>query len=88
MAFALSLSAKAWGITLPVVLLILDIYPLGRSITQGRFADWTPRSRQLYAYPLRRLVLEKVPFFALAVIFATTAYLAQKAVAISGVDGR
>lgn len=82
MAFALSLSAKAWGITLPVVLLILDIYPLGRLIRQGRFADWAPRSRQLAAYPLRRLVFEKVPFFALAVVFATTAYLAQKAVAM------
>ncbi len=34
--FALSLGAKAWGITLPVALLILDIYPLRRFRTAIR----------------------------------------------------
>jgi tetratricopeptide (TPR) repeat protein len=35
-AFALSLLSKAWGITLPVVLVILDLYPLRRLPGGGR----------------------------------------------------
>lgn len=60
-AFALSLLSKAWGITLPVVLLLLDRYPLGR---------WSSENR-------RRLLLEKVPFLLLAAGAAVAAVLAQ-----------
>jgi hypothetical protein len=34
--FLLSLLAKAWAITLPVVLLVLDVYPLARRENRGR----------------------------------------------------
>lgn len=81
-AFALSLLSKAWGITLPLVLLLLDIYPLGRWGASGRLAKYIPNNVQCSAFSLRRLVVEKVPFFLLAVTFATTAYFAQKAVAM------
>jgi tetratricopeptide (TPR) repeat protein len=49
--FALSLLAKAWGMTLPAVLLLLDVYPL------RRFPDGRGR---------RVLLLEKVPYALLA----------------------
>src|SRR5213594_3953589 len=41
--FLLSLLAKAWGITLPLVLLALDVYPLRRLV--GR-SDVVPRLRE------------------------------------------
>jgi len=50
--FLLSLLSKAWGMTLPVVLVMLDVYPLRRLTT------WR-------ALP-RRLWIEKIPFLALA----------------------
>ncbi|MBE7415127.1 MAG: hypothetical protein HS130_07835 [Deltaproteobacteria bacterium] len=48
--FVLSLLSKPMTVTMPLVLLILDFYPLERSRTDG----W------------KRLVLEKAPFFALS----------------------
>jgi hypothetical protein len=50
-AFAASLLSKALGIMLPFLLLALDVYPLRR---------FTPEFR-------RRVLLEKLPFFALAI---------------------
>lgn len=58
-----SLFAKAWGIVLPAVLVVLDFHPLGR-------AGLGPRA-------LWRSVLEKLPFFALAAVFAWIAARAQ-----------
>jgi len=51
--FALSLLAKAWGMTFFVVLLILDWYPLAR-------VPW-PSKAWLVA-PVRRVLIEKTPF--------------------------
>lgn len=65
--FLCSLLSKAWGITLPALLLVLDVYPLkrlkGASFRSGEFT---------------RLLLEKTPFFLLSGIFALLAFLAQK----------
>jgi len=72
--FALSLLSKAWGITLPAVLLVLDVYPLRRA---ARDAD----GRAAPAW--RRLVLEKAPFVVLAGLCAMLAFLAQKQSAMS-----
>ena len=58
---ALSLFAKAWGIVLPVVLLVVDTWPLGR-LRRGRVAA---------------LLAEKAPLFALSFAFATLAAWAQ-----------
>lgn len=57
LAALLSLLAKPWAITLPAVLLTLDVYPLGR---------WREG-----AGPRRRLavLLEKLPFAGLAILF-------------------
>lgn len=64
---ALSLLSKAWGITLPAVMLLLDWHPLRRI---GREAGWTsPRAA--------RALLEKFPFVLLAVSFAVQAKTAQ-----------
>lgn len=60
-ATALSLLGKAWAITLPVVLLILDAWPL------RRFGRERPGP----------VLLEKLPFAALAVLVAVATRLAQ-----------
>jgi protein O-mannosyl-transferase len=50
--FVLSLLSKAWGMTLPFVLLALDVYPLQRCAAQRN--------------TVRRLLFEKLPFLVLA----------------------
>ncbi len=60
LALALGLCAKAMLVTLPLVLLVLDRWPLERA-----------RSR--------RLVLEKLPFFALSAAFAALTVVTQRA---------
>ncbi len=61
---ALSLLAKASAMTLPLVLLVLDVYPLRRR------RDRTVRRR--------RLLLEKLPFLILATLAAMRALIAQE----------
>jgi tetratricopeptide (TPR) repeat protein len=61
--FALALLSKALCMTLPVVLLVLDIYPL----------------RRLARTPLGALLAEKIPFLALALGAALVAIRAQQA---------
>ncbi len=65
--FALSLMSKPMAITLPLVLLILDFYPL------GRFHD---------AFTNFRVVAEKLPFFALSIVSAALTIWAQRTGAI------
>jgi len=66
--YGLSLLAKAIGMTLPIVLLLLDIYPLGR--LGGAPGTWfAPGSRKVW--------FEKVPFFILAAAATAIAPLAQ-----------
>ena len=59
--FALSLLAKPMLVTLPFCLLLLDVWPLARSAREG----W------------RRLVLEKLPLFALSAGSCVLTWLAQ-----------
>ena len=61
--FLLSLLSKAWGITLPLVLMLIDIYPLRRL-----------RLARLQLAPL----VEKIPYWLLALAIAAMAFLAQK----------
>lgn len=58
----LSLLSKAWGMTLPVVLLAIDAYPMRR---------WIPGRR-------RAVILEKLPYLALALGAAILAAKAQE----------
>jgi tetratricopeptide (TPR) repeat protein len=60
--FALGLMSKPMVVTLPAVLLLLDWWPLGR---------WSRPN-------LKRLLVEKIPFFALSAGAAAVTFLAQK----------
>jgi hypothetical protein len=74
-AFALGLMAKPMLVTLPAVLLLLDVWPLGR----------TGVTRLLR--PRRALVLEKLPLFALAAVSSVMTFLVQRrGGAVSTVD--
>ncbi len=59
--FVLSLLSKPMAVTLPVVLLILDYYPLQRTR-----AGWP------------RLIIEKIPLFALSAVSAAVTLITQK----------
>jgi tetratricopeptide (TPR) repeat protein len=63
-AFAASLLSKALSITLPALLLILDVYPLGR---------FRPGTR-------RRVLLEKLPYILLSCLDAGAMLLAMRAI--------
>lgn len=68
-SFVLSLSAKASAISLPLVLLLLDVYPLGR--LPGTLRSWfTPEAK--------KILWEKLPYAALAIMFAIIAIFAQQ----------
>ena len=69
-AHLLSLMAKATAITLPLVLLIMDIYPLQR--LRGAVRSWFDKDS-------RRVLGEKLPFLLLSVIFGMAALWAQHA---------
>ncbi len=64
--FVLSFLSKAWGITLPVVLLILDVYPLRR---------W--QSGVSFSANFRKLVVEKIPFALVSIGVDYVAYRGQ-----------
>jgi protein O-mannosyl-transferase len=68
-AHALSLFSKATAITVPIVLLLLDIYPLKR--LPLRFSTW-------FKPAARSVLREKLPFFCLAVLFGLIALAAQQ----------
>jgi tetratricopeptide (TPR) repeat protein len=64
--FALGLMSKPMLVTWPFVMLLLDYWPLKRfPISDFRF-------------PIFRLVVEKLPFFALAAVMSTVTYITQK----------
>src|SRR5262249_20165022 len=64
LAFALSLLAKPMLVTLPCLLLLLDYWPLERFRPGGRPTETGTAARFAPATP-GRLVLEKLPLFAL-----------------------
>jgi tetratricopeptide (TPR) repeat protein len=66
--YCLSLLAKASGISLPIILILLDLYPLRR--LPMSIAEWFRR-------PLGGIWREKIPFFLLAMLFGVVALLAQ-----------
>ena len=76
--FALGLMTKPMLVSLPLVLLLLDFWPLQRARS---FEARLPAKSELaegHRLPLARLVLEKVPFFVLASISCVVTYLVQK----------
>lgn len=69
--FAAALASKPMVITLPFVLLLLDYWPL------NRVDIYSQKSRSISAW--RRLMLKKLPLFALSVASAVITVVAQQA---------
>ena len=86
--YTLGLMAKPMLVTLPVILLLLDYWPLRRlqvtgcglqvSDAEGRLPVRKSESLISSALGARRLVLEKAPLLALAAAFSVIAYIAEK----------
>lgn len=88
--FGLSLLAKQTLVTLPFLLLLLDFWPLRRLSTQTiplqpapesespSIADRRENGPNISPAMVFRLVTEKLPFFALTIVFVTTVYCAQQ----------
>jgi hypothetical protein len=84
-AFVLGLMAKPMLVTLPLVLLLLDYWPLGRF--RSDYSTCTPGDKEQTGLPFRsslpinnilRLLLEKVPFLLLSVVSSFVTIYAQK----------
>jgi tetratricopeptide (TPR) repeat protein len=71
--FALGLMAKPMLVTLPFVLLLLDYWPLGRLAPGSDDNSWPTAGRQAL-----RLVIEKLPLFALAAVSCLVTALVQR----------
>jgi tetratricopeptide (TPR) repeat protein len=72
--FVLALASKPMAVTLPFLLLLLDYWPLQRIV------GWINVSRRLSTpqQPVRRLLLEKLPLFALSAASSVVTVWAQK----------
>jgi len=76
--FALGLMSKSMLVTLPVILLLLDFWPLGRF---GSSASGGPTGEPASPVPagsLGRLALEKWPFFLMAASSGVMTFVAQR----------
>lgn len=74
--FVLGLMSKAMLVTLPFALLLMDVWPLQRlDLSAARW--WTD---------IQRLIVEKLPLFALAAAVSCAACLAQAGAVITRVD--
>ncbi len=73
-AFTAGLLAKPMLVTLPVVLLLLDYWPLGRLSAAGAGVEAEGAARPV---PLVRLVLEKLPLLAIALAVSAITIYAQ-----------
>jgi tetratricopeptide (TPR) repeat protein len=65
-AFVCGLMAKPMVVTLPLVLLLLDVWPLKRLSVAGTWKSWLP------------LVREKLPLFVVGLAFGAVTFLAQR----------
>jgi tetratricopeptide (TPR) repeat protein len=86
--FALGLMAKPMLVTLPLLLLLLDVWPLRRVTTEAgarnRPGNGLPRN---WFSALARLVPEKIPLFALSAVSSVVTFLVQqRAGAVSTLD--
>jgi tetratricopeptide (TPR) repeat protein len=68
-AYGLSLLSKASGLGLPVVLLALDVYPLGR--LSSDLKEWWDEKN-------RKVLREKIPFLVLALVAVVLALMAEQ----------
>jgi Flp pilus assembly protein TadD len=83
--FVLSLLAKPMLVTLPFVMLLLDVWPLNR----GQIPGIGSNSRNTeHGANLSWLVAEKIPFFALTIASSIVTFLAQRTEAVVSLDQR
>jgi MFS family permease len=73
-AYLIGLMAKSAGVTLPVILLILDYWPLERI---GEWKRWRHAPGQKLT--IVEILAEKVPIFGVAGLISVVTFLAQKA---------
>ncbi len=76
--FALGLMSKPMLVTVPFVLLLLDYWPLER-FGVARLAERMVRQPRTSRQPptVTRLIIEKIPYFALSALFSAVTLLAQ-----------
>ena len=92
LSFVLGLLSKPMLVTLPFVLLLLDYWPLGRfqfGGSKGNRKSYTRKSMNPSGQKssVRSLVLEKIPFFALAAVSSfLTFFVAQSGGAIGSTE--
>lgn len=85
--FALSLMAKPMLVTMPFVLLLLDIWPLERFDVLASAAKGSdPGARHDALRKTFSLVVEKIPFFALTIASCIMTFLAQRAEAVVSLE--
>lgn len=81
--FALALLSKPMAVTLPAILLLIDMYPLRRTALAPTI------NQSIQQRPLRHLLLEKLPFFALSVaVILFTLFAQTKALSSVSIDLR
>jgi len=80
--FALALLAKPMVVTLPCLMLLLDYWPLRRVVLGKPDKNSNPQP-----LPWPRLVLEKLPLFALSAISCFVTYSVQSAQGVTAVAG-
>jgi tetratricopeptide (TPR) repeat protein len=87
--FALALAAKPMVVTFPFILLLLDYWPLQRIKLHG-IKDEQSQSDKLALplpqFPPLRLLIEKLPLFALSAASCTVTVIAQHRVAMKTVE--
>lgn len=90
--FTLGLMSKAMLVTVPFVLLLLDYWPLGRlrpgKATPDELRDLTAlkAARAISPTPLVGLIIEKIPFFILAVASSVVTFLVQRQAGAMGLS--
>ncbi len=78
--FVLGLMSKPMLVTMPVIMVLLDFWPLGRFAGAGGGIVFSPgdvgrENLKKNVYPL---FLEKIPFFLLALVFSVLTYWAER----------
>jgi len=87
--FALSLMAKPMLVTMPFVMLLLDVWPLRRiQILEIGGVDSPTRNTQNGKQSVIPLLVEKLPFFALTIASSVVTFLAQRSEAVVSLEQR
>lgn len=79
MTYGVGLMAKPMLVTLPLVMLLWDFWPLGRLITQREHRHCPEKIHEgCSSTPPLRLLVEKIPFFLLSLTSCIVTYYAQQ----------